>query len=54
MDLTPSEERSLLKHPVEALLAVALLVSLLFIAPDRQSDSSAQSCAPAAAACQTP
>ncbi len=51
MNLTPSEDRNLLKHPVEALLAVLLLVSLLFIAPDRQKESASESCVAASGTC---
>ena len=51
MNLTPSEERSIFKHPVEALLAALLLISLLFIAPDSQNDGAAKTCAARAAGC---
>ena len=36
MNHAPYDERSLLKHPVEAALAVLLLVSLLFIVPESE------------------
>lgn len=36
MSHAPYDDRSLLKHPVEAALAVLLLVSLLFIVPESE------------------
>lgn len=51
MNLTPTEERSILKHPVEAILAALLLVSLLFVATDHSNGNGTEQCAATAASC---
>jgi len=51
MNPMPRNERSLLNHPLEAALAIALLVSLLLISPERKTMNETRSlCNPAVTA----